>query len=119
MGLSHNLRTFTKIVKVYLNIKRKYVFGLMIFFNFRIKLLGSAILIMYNLKFTEITPFGLSFAQSVFLLQTILFVSAPIGGMTLMIIFLNFHSIKILQIDSGLLIVIGICGWINGLEIIF
>ena len=77
-----------------------------------------AILIMYNLKFTEITPFGLSFAQSVFLLQTILFVSALIGGMTPNDYFSKLSLIKILQIDSGLLILIGICGWINGLEFI-
>ena len=32
--------------------------------------------------------------------------------------FSKLSLIKILQIDSGLLIVIGICGWINGLEII-
>ena len=84
----------------------------------QLKSLGGAILIMYNLKFTEITPFGLSFAQSVFLLQTILFVSALIGGMTPNDYFSKLSLIKILQIDSGLLILIGICGWINGLEII-
>lgn len=90
----------------------------MIFSILGLNSLGSAILIMYNLKFTEITPFGLSFAQSVFLLQTILFVSALIGGMTPNDYFSKLSLIKILQIDSELLIVIGICGWINGLEII-
>ena len=41
-----------------------------------------------------------------------------IGGMTPNDYFSKLSLIKILQIDSGLLIVIGICGWINGLEII-
>ena len=117
-GFISQLKNLYKNSKSIFKYQEKVRFGLMIFSILGLNSLGSAILIMYNLKFTEITPFGLSFAQSVFLLQTILFVSALIGGMTPNDYFSKLSLIKILQIDSGLLIVIGICGWINGLEII-
>ena len=117
-GFISQLKNLYKNSKSIFKYQEKVRFGLMIFSILGLNSLGSAILIMYNLKFTEITPFGLSFDQSVFLLQTILFVSALIGGMTPNDYFSKLSLIKILQIDSGLLIVIGICGWINGLEII-
>ena len=117
-GFISQLKNLYKNSKSIFKYQEKVRFGLMIFSILGLNSLGSAILIMYNLKFTEITPFGLSFAQSVFLLQTILFVSALIGGMTPNDYFSKLSLIKILQIDSGLLILIGICGWINGLEII-
>lgn len=117
-GFISQIKNLYKNSKSIFKYQEKVRFGLMIFSILGLNSLGSAILIMYNLKFTEITPFGLSFAQSVFLLQTILFVSALIGGMTPNDYFSKLSLIKILQIDSGLLILIGICGWINGLEII-
>ena len=117
-GFISQIKNLYKNSKSIFKYQEKVRFGLMIFSILGLNSLGGAILIMYNLKFTEITPFGLSFAQSVFLLQTILFVSALIGGMTPNDYFSKLSLIKILQIDSGLLILIGICGWINGLEII-
>lgn len=117
-GFISQIKNLYKNSKSIFKYQEKVRFGLMIFSILGLNSLGGAILIMYNLKFTEITPFGLSFAQSVFLLQTILFVSALIGGMTPNDYFSKLSLIKILQIDSGLLILIGICGWINGLEFI-
>ena len=114
-GFISQIKNLYKNSKSIFKYQEKVRFGLMIFSILGLNSLGSAILIMYNLKFTEITPFGLSFAQSVFLLQTILFVSALIGGMTPNDYFSKLSLIKILKIDSGLL---GICGWINGLEFI-
>ena len=111
-GFISQIKNLYKNSKSIFNYQEKVHFGLMIFSILGLNSLGGAILIMYNLKFTEITPFGLSFAQSVFLLQTILF------GMTPNDYFSRLSLIKILQIDSGLLIVIGICAWKNGLEII-
>ena len=75
-GFISQLKNLYKNSKSIFKYQEKVRFGLMIFSILGLNSLGSAILIMYNLKFTEITPFGLSFAQSVFLLQTILFVSA-------------------------------------------
>ena len=99
-GFISQIKNLYKNSKSIFKYQEKVRFGLMIFSILGLNSLGGAILIMYNLKFTEITPFGLSFAQSVFLLQTILFVSALIGGMTPNDYFSKLSLIKILQIDS-------------------
>ena len=118
-GFISQIKNLYKNSKSIFKYQEKVRFGLMIFSILGLNSLGSAILIMYNLKFTEITPFGLSFLLSrCFYFKQYYFVSALIGGMTPNDYFSKLSLIKILQIDSGLLILIGICGWINGLEII-